>query len=76
MIKRPPYGFKNFKKIIIKHIDKNKDWYLERCKTLDEKYRNKTLNFSLYNMSINYNRDDHAADWLCMLMWKMKWRSG
>ena len=55
MIKRPPYGFKYFKKIIMKHIDKNKEWYLDRCKTLDEKYRNKTLNFSLYNMSINCN---------------------
>lgn len=55
MIKRPPYGFKYFKKIILKHLINNKHWYLERCKTLDEKYRNKTLNFSLYNMSINCN---------------------
>lgn len=58
MILRPPYGFKYFKKIIMKHLIKNKDWYIDRCRVLDEKYRNKSLKFSLYNMSINcdYNK--------------------
>lgn len=57
MIKRPPYGFKYFKKIILKHLINNKHWYFDRCKRLYEIYRNKTLNFSLYNMSINCNYD-------------------
>jgi hypothetical protein len=57
MISNPPYGFKYFKNIMIKHFLKNSNWYLKKCISLNEIYQNKLLKFHLYNIDVKCKYD-------------------
>ena len=57
MLSNPPYGFKYFKDIMVKHLIKKKDWYIKNCISLHETYQNKSLKFSLYNMDVKCRYD-------------------
>lgn len=57
MLSNPPYGFKYFKDIMVKHLIKKRDWYIKKCISLHETYQNKSLKFSLYNMDVKCRYD-------------------